>query len=244
MRIGLIADIHGNAFALRAALAALDRLGVDRILCLGDVATPGPWPAETIHLLMERRIESVRGNTDEWLLARNPAAVSDIPSMNAVNVWATTRLGPAGVAWLRALPMHRTYEIEGTSLLLSHGSPRSTTEVIAATTPADALMAMFDGVPGDVRIGGHTHVQLLRNAGCAVYVNPGSVGLGGTGPGTPDLPPSRPAVAAELAVLEIAGGSRSVAFHRLPLDIPGMLSMARGAGMPEFDGWASLWASP
>ncbi len=42
MRIGLIADIHGNCIALDAVLAALARDGVDDVICLGDVAALGP----------------------------------------------------------------------------------------------------------------------------------------------------------------------------------------------------------
>ncbi len=242
MRIGLIADIHGNAFALRAVLAELDRIGVDRILCLGDVATPGPWPAETISLLMERQIETVLGNTDEWLLATNPAAVSDIPLMNAINVWAASRLGPESAAWLASLPMRRTVVVGDTSVALIHGSPRSTTEVISAITPPDELEAMLTGIEATIVAGGHTHVPLLRNTGNLTVVNPGSVGLGGVGPGTPDLPPSRPASGADFAVLEMPNDGRvEVSFRHLPLDVAGMLAMARGTGMPDVDGWAALW---
>ena len=46
-RIGLIADIHGNALALDRVLGELEREGVDDIICLGDVAV-GPQPAESL----------------------------------------------------------------------------------------------------------------------------------------------------------------------------------------------------
>ncbi len=48
MRIGLIADIHGNCIALDMVLAALEREQVDELICLGDVAALGPQPAEVI----------------------------------------------------------------------------------------------------------------------------------------------------------------------------------------------------
>lgn len=241
MRLGLIADIHGNVFALRAVLDALDRAGVDAIYCLGDVASPGPWPAETIALLAERQIPSVLGNTDEWLLADDPARASDIPVMNAVNAWAAARLDSDMRDWLAALPMVRTVEIAGTALALFHGSPRSTTEVIAVTTPRRSLMAMLEGIDAGLVAGGHTHVQMLRTESGRTLLNPGSIGLGGTGPGTPDLPPSRPAGGAELAVMEIVEGAVSVAYHHLPLDVPAMIAAAREPGMPDLDGWAALW---
>lgn len=241
MRIGLIADIHGNLVALRAALAALDRLGVDRVVCLGDVASPGPWPAETIALLTGRSIATVRGNTDDWLLADDPGRVSDTAAMNAINAWAAGRLDPTALAWLAELPLTREIAVEGTTLTLYHGSPRGTEEVIAPSTSKRQLAERLAGVPAGIAAGGHTHVQMLRTAGEWTLVNPGSVGLGGTGPGTPDLPPSRPVDAAELATLEIAGSAISASYLRLPLDVPAMLAAARETGMPHLDWWSRLW---
>lgn len=220
---------------------ALDRHGVDRVACLGDVASPGPWPAETIALLLERGIPAVRGNTDDWLLAADPAAVSDTAAMNAINAWVAARLEPPAMAWLADLPLTREIDADGTNLTLFHGSPRGTEEVIAATTPKRPLEAMLDGVPVGIAAGGHTHLQLLRTTAAWTLVNPGSVGLGGTGPGTPDLPPARPVDGAELAVLDIAGSAISVTFHHLPLDVPQMLAAARETGMPHLDWWSSLW---
>jgi len=43
MRLGLIADIHGNGLALDAVLRELEQIGVDEIACLGDIAV-GPQP--------------------------------------------------------------------------------------------------------------------------------------------------------------------------------------------------------
>lgn len=41
VRIGLISDIHADYEGLQNALALLDRLGVDRILCAGDLVERG-----------------------------------------------------------------------------------------------------------------------------------------------------------------------------------------------------------
>ena len=40
-RIAVISDIHGNAVALDAALADIERAGVDQIVCLGDAIQGG-----------------------------------------------------------------------------------------------------------------------------------------------------------------------------------------------------------
>lgn len=243
MRFGLIADIHGNAFALRAVFDALDRIGVDRTLCLGDIASPGPWPAEVIAALMERDIVCVLGNTDQWLLADAPDEVSDISFMNEANAWAVSQLSLDMVKWLETLPMQRSLQAESTTLHLWHGSPRSTTETISSLTPPDVLDSMLGDVVADVAACGHTHVQMLRRTASTTLVNPGSVGLGGTGPGTPDLPPPRPVSGAEFAVLETSMVGVSMSFHHIELDIDAMLDTVRATQMPHLSGWSRLWIS-
>ena len=243
MRIGLIADIHGNLHALDAVLAELDRIAVDRIVCLGDVASPGPWPAEVVALLMEREIPCVLGNTDQWLLAETPASVSDTQYMNEINEWAVARLSDAMVDWLRAMPMRRMLRVGPEALACWHGSPRSTMETVSSLTPANALDALLADVDADIVACGHTHVQMLRRTESTTLINPGSVGLGGTGPGTSDLPHPQPVSGAEFAVLEPGTAGVSVCFHHIELDIAAMLEAAGTTGMPHLTAWASLWSS-
>src|SRR5437867_931457 len=68
VRIALLADVHGNAVAFRAALADLEDRGVDLIVSLGDVAQGGPQPVECVELLRELECPCVFGNSDEFLL--------------------------------------------------------------------------------------------------------------------------------------------------------------------------------
>jgi hypothetical protein len=51
MKLGIISDIHANRVALEAVLADLEHEGVERVVCLGDVAVGGPQPSETVALL-------------------------------------------------------------------------------------------------------------------------------------------------------------------------------------------------
>jgi hypothetical protein len=51
MKLGVVADIHGNDTALRAVLADAGRFGVDRWWALGDLVLFGPRPAEVLEML-------------------------------------------------------------------------------------------------------------------------------------------------------------------------------------------------
>jgi predicted phosphodiesterase len=48
MRYGVLSDIHGNLPALERAIALLERSGVDRYLCLGDIVGHGPFPSACV----------------------------------------------------------------------------------------------------------------------------------------------------------------------------------------------------
>ena len=52
MRIAILSDIHGNLPALEVVLAAIAAEGIERVVCLGDVATLGPQPHEVIARLL------------------------------------------------------------------------------------------------------------------------------------------------------------------------------------------------
>ncbi|MEM8875219.1 MAG: metallophosphoesterase family protein [Planctomycetota bacterium] len=62
--IAIISDIHGNLEALTTVLAEIDRRGVDRIVCLGDVIGYGPNPVECLDTVIRRCDTVLMGNHD------------------------------------------------------------------------------------------------------------------------------------------------------------------------------------
>ena len=95
MRIALISDIHGNCFALDAALADLQSHTVDQIICLGDTLQGGAQPAETIKRLHALACPIVMGNADAWLLAEeNDTAEPTTEQQREVRLWTLSQLSP------------------------------------------------------------------------------------------------------------------------------------------------------
>lgn len=241
MRIGLIADIHGNLVALEAVLAALARERVERIICLGDVAVLGPQPGEVLARLRALGCPGVLGNTDAWLLG-DTGGRSDSRVMVELTDWCQARLSDRDRADLAAYPPTLAVPFApGQSLLCCHGSPRSFDDVIAATTPDGAVGAMLAGHDAAILVGGHTHVQLVRRFGQGLIVNVGSVGLPGTGPGTPDLPVNRRVRWAEYGVLDLAEGRIGIDLRRIPLALEPLLAAGVASGMPHLDWWLERW---
>ena len=57
--VAVITDIHGNLPAPQAALARIDELGIESVLCCGDLVGYGPHPNEVCALIAEREIPAV-----------------------------------------------------------------------------------------------------------------------------------------------------------------------------------------
>jgi diadenosine tetraphosphatase ApaH/serine/threonine PP2A family protein phosphatase len=60
----VISDIHGNAEALKSVLADIERRGIERIVCLGDIVGYGPEPLACVDLVRERCAWCLMGNHD------------------------------------------------------------------------------------------------------------------------------------------------------------------------------------
>jgi predicted phosphodiesterase len=218
MRLALISDLHANRVALRAVLDDIERLGVDRIVCLGDVATLGPQPRAVIEMLRELECTCILGNHDAFML--DPDLIhtyTEAPVIVEAVDWCRRQLAAADLDFLRTFRPGLELRLDtGCGALLFHGSPRSHMEDILATTPPDDLDRLLDGRLAEVMAGGHTHIQMLRQHRGALLVNPGSVGLPFkeyVNGGAPTL-----LAHAEYATVEATAGVVSVDLRRVPVD--------------------------
>ena len=245
MRIGLIADIHGNLVALDAVLADMAGRSVDRIVCLGDVAVLGPDPAGVIRRLREIGCPNVLGNADAWLLgpaAAEPSA-SDSDVGRTLTAWTQGQLDSDALAWLGTSPPALLVDLgQVGTLRCGHASPRSHEEIISALTPEVDLATMFAGYSCDVYAGGHTHIRLVRQTPNRLLINPGSVGLPGTGPGTPDLPVNTGVCWADYAIVDSTAAVIAVESRRVALEVERVIAAAGRSGMPQREWWVDRWA--
>lgn len=242
MRIGLISDIHGNLIALESVLSELKQEQIDRVICLGDVAALGPQPREVIGRLRELSCPVVMGNTDDWYLQPLPEGDDEL---REIAQWGLQQFTDADLDYLRSFQpvIEMTLDTDKT-LLCSHGSPRSYTDVITSTTPTAEVRSMFAGYQALIMVGGHTHVQMLRRYEQAFIINPGSVGLPGVGPDREDLPRNKHVHWAEYAIITLHNGHVSFDLRRTPLDIPALLQAGYASGMPDIDSWVRTWHNP
>src|SRR6476469_1614540 len=92
--LALVSDIHGNDVALAAVVAELERLGITRVICLGDAVQGGPQPAEVLDRLAALEWPVVLGNSDDFLLRIPEDSPEPVTARQLdVRVWSLSRLG-------------------------------------------------------------------------------------------------------------------------------------------------------
>ena len=161
MKLGLVADIHGNIEGLRIAL---DKLGdVDELVCAGDAVYQFRFSNDVIGLLRERGARYILGNHERVLL-------SDWGER------ARTREGidPRLVEYMAARPYHEETLIGSRKLVVVHGSPFDPhDEYLYPNSPNLRKLAAIDA---DYIVLGHTHDHMAERVGRALAINPGSAG--------------------------------------------------------------------
>ena len=124
MKIGVIADIHGNAPALKAVLNTLDkRQDIEHIYCLGDMIGIGPDTNEVLTILFTRNdISMITGNHDEAILALLKGEEHPLSHSHAKehHKWIADKMDNSFIPKLEKLPRTITLSIEGKSIFFIH----------------------------------------------------------------------------------------------------------------------------
>ena len=156
MKVGIIADIHGDSEALRLALDILQSNGVAQIVCAGDIVDKGPDNTEAASLLQRTSIHCIAGNHDH-----DEQYIGSLEEDTA--------------SYLRGLPNTLRFTWENKRVLLAHASPWSDFVRILPTSERHVLKRVAREANADIVILGHTHVPLVAHVGTTWIFNPGSI---------------------------------------------------------------------
>jgi len=185
MKVGLLADIHGNATALRAVLTAAASLSVSRLCVVGDLVGYYYEPAECDRLLRPWVTDWVRGNHEDLLALSegDPASASALHAKYGSGLRvASQELSADTRKRMTAWPTTATVWLGERRVRLCHGAPWATDEYVYPDAPWSTWERMAaDGE--DLVVFGHTHYRVERQVGRTRIVNPGSVGQARDGSG-------------------------------------------------------------
>ncbi|MGH2364381.1 MAG: metallophosphoesterase family protein [Chloroflexota bacterium] len=193
MRTAILSDLHGNAIALAAVLADVERQGgADEYWVLGDLASSGPDPAGVVRRVADLpNLRVIRGNNERYLLGEEPPILAHAERVSGLTArkmmeiassfaWARGVVTGAGLLpWIAALPAtFRTVLPGGERLLAVHASLNSDDgDGFHPKLTDQQLTGMVAGAEADLIVCGHTHLPLKRRVNGVLVVNVGSVGL-------------------------------------------------------------------
>ncbi len=224
MRIGILADIHGNDTALKAVLDDIeDKGGVDGFWILGDLVAIGHAPIKVLEMLKYLpNIQIVRGNTDRYVCTgdRPPPTAEDViadPSLLGRRIevegdfcWTQGAVTTAGwLDWLSNLPLEFRGRLpDGTSVLCVHASPNQDGgSGIYPNIKQSALETLISDCQEDLICVGHTHRPFSMRFEDKRIINPGSVSN-----------PVGPDVRACFAIIETDENGYEVGLYRVAYD--------------------------
>jgi putative phosphoesterase len=176
-QIAVIADIHGNTWALDAVLFDINRRGIATVLNLGDCVYGSLDPAGTIEQLMSANIISISGNQD-----REVFDPSEQVRRSQDHQFVTSWMNEAQLRWLEQLPPTRVVG----DVLLCHGTPSSdmiylleqVTEHGVFLRDTASIAADLSEIDQEVVVCGHSHIaRTVWLPDGRLVVNPGSVGI-------------------------------------------------------------------
>lgn len=177
----LISDIHGRLDALDAVLEENQRRGVTRVFVAGDLLNGGPDPLGVWRRLTEIKAQCVRGISDSALCSVD---ASKLVPMNDIErqkldafLWTRKTVGELVLESLRRLPLSlRVPLIDGSEVVIVHGSPNDPFQEITQDMDDDEVLALVSDDPADVVVCGASHVPFQRALDGVHVVNVGSVG--------------------------------------------------------------------
>jgi len=167
----IISDIHANLPALNAVFRDIEVLGIERIICLGDVIGYGPDPVSCVDRVRERCEVIVCGNHDEALIF---GGIGFHQQARRAIEWTASQLKPGFFSGTKVrkrwdfVTQFKMSHRERNDLFV-HGSPRDpTSEYIlprdAALGETPKLVEIFSSFEHRL-FAGHTHLPLVIDDG-------------------------------------------------------------------------------
>ncbi|MCW3991526.1 MAG: metallophosphatase family protein [Candidatus Bathyarchaeota archaeon] len=229
LRLLVVSDIHSNLPALRRVLEDAGRF--DATICAGDIVGYGPDPVECVKAAAELGFRCVAGNHDAAVVTGNTSGfnphAADAVAINSHLLDGESR------AWLRGLSTTLTFNVEGVTVAIFHGSPYDPLNEYIFPAEAELRSTDFlDQTGADLLILGHTHVPYVHRCRRRVMVNPGSVGQ-----------PRDGDPRSSYMVIDLVEGIAAVTHRRVKYDVEAVAERMGRLGLPDmlavrlFHGW-------
>ncbi|WP_422355558.1 metallophosphoesterase family protein [Roseivirga pacifica] len=178
MRYAILSDIHGNQYALSQVLKQVDKLGITKLLLLGDYVGYYYGIAHILKALARYEVHIIKGNHEELLerAMEEPDFLKAIDTKyGASHRLCISNLSHEQLEHLTGLPASLDLDLGGVKVLLCHGSPWDIDAYIYPDADEETK-SRFDAYDFDYIFFGHTHYCTRFEMENMQVINPGSVG--------------------------------------------------------------------
>lgn len=237
MKIALISDIHGNFKALEAVFDDIAKEEVERVICLGDIATLGPQPRQVIKKLKVLGIECIMGNHDEALGDLENIEKYRIPDIiKSTLQWCRDQLNEEEMTFLSSFKKNIEIPLGNhDSLVVYHGSFNTNTlGVLPDSSKEDAKELMAN--KGSILAGGHTHLQMDRIIDGTRVISAGSVGCPFVSTPVFGEEPEL-LLEAQYAIVSYEDGKIDVNMRSIPYDLDSYKRVLEESDLPAKEWW-------
>ena len=181
-KIAVLADVHGNATALKAVIEDSMKEGVTDYWFLGDLIMPGPGSNDLFEILESINVDTyVQGNWEDSFL---DVLNKNIDIDNATDIYVSRlvqyqceNLDENYIKHIKNLPLQIIKQVNDLSISISHNlQNKNYGGDLWPTNNQEQFDRLFDR-DYDIAIYAHTHHQLLRySSNDQLIINPGTVG--------------------------------------------------------------------
>ncbi|MGK9485219.1 metallophosphoesterase family protein [Bacillus tropicus] len=241
-KIALLADVHGNATALKAVIEDSMKEDVTDYWFLGDLIMPGPGSNDLFKMLESINVDTyVQGNWEDSFL---DVLNKNIDIDNATDIYVSRlvqyqceNLDENYIKHIKNLPLQIIKQVNDLSISISHNlQNKNYGGDLWPTNNQEQFDWLFDR-EYDIAIYAHTHHQLLRySSNDQLIINPGTVGQ-------PFYKWNKlnSDLRAQYAILEIdEAGIAEVRFKKVSYDVEKELKNAISENLPYIDLYREL----
>lgn len=226
-RIAIISDIHGNIPALISVLGDIEKRGIKRIFCLGDLVGKGPNSYEVIEKIKQTCEQVLKGNWDDFITKE-----TEFETLK----WHQKQLTDEQNNYLESLAFSLDFYMSGKFIRLFHASPFSLYTRIQPWDSVEKRLSMFENTDQtgyspsnpDVVGYGDVHNAFIQHLNGKTLFNTGSVG-------NPLDHTSAAYVILEGEYKSKEEAPFSIQFIRVPYDIHYAIQLANDVNMPDID---------
>jgi diadenosine tetraphosphatase ApaH/serine/threonine PP2A family protein phosphatase len=232
LRVAVISDVHGNAHALRAVLAAVEQESPDAVWCLGDTVGYGARPNECCAIVREAADVCLAGNHDLLAVGSEVLEADFNADATTAGRWTSEVLDGPSRTFIASLEPQAHLEHAD----LFHASARD--PVWEYVLGGEAVLATLERTAALLVLVGHSHVPF------AVALDGGELSGAHAPAGTEtDLAPGRrlcnPGSVGQprdgdwrAAWLLLDLVERRASFRRVEYDVQATQAEIREAGLP------------